>query len=586
MTQQLELDVTDSVSEGQPLSSEHLLITPAWYGLKQQINHLAQFGGSVQVVWGESGSGKTALLELLASEVESTPYVVLYNAAGRGLAPLLRALLNELGVRVEPSSTPGELISALRGFVQSLEKDSARTVVAIDDAHLLDDGALAALISVLQGSLDSGFGLHFLFMGEPGLVERIDQLHLLDISVNDVEMPNFSPSELKTLLQGCVESKRLSSSVPVEQVQKIWVQSGGLPGVALDIADEISSAEEVEGVLWAKAGWPYSHIGALVVLVLVFLWAIFGKEDGVQNGADSTKAADPSLEIMHQSEQSVAPARPALAVSEGDLPSSNSDDLVLAEQVLEKTEPTISGSVSKTVEAQVAQIYQADADQTKPLTQSESVLGSDPKLANLKLEKRPDAEGGKNLPSVVDLDPNTLKARESIPSSLSTNTEFANTESAIIVSETTPQGEELAVASDEVKEQVVDQTKQVSITPSESVPSKVDVPVAEEKPPRPPASLLERSEQQLLSLPPNSYVLQLMATSALASLESYIEAQPNRQNLLFYQGVRNGKKLYILVEGFYNDTSAARSGIKNLPKNQQKGGPWPKRVSEIHGEIR
>jgi len=92
--------------------------------------------------------------------------------------------------------------------------------------------------------------------------------------------------------------------------------------------------------------------------------------------------------------------------------------------------------------------------------------------------------------------------------------------------------------------------------------------------------------QQQESLQSANHVLQLMATSALTSLEAFIARQANQSNLMVYQGQRGGKQLYILVEGFYNDTTAARAAVANLPVNQRKGGPWPKRISDIHRDIR
>ena len=91
---------------------------------------------------------------------------------------------------------------------------------------------------------------------------------------------------------------------------------------------------------------------------------------------------------------------------------------------------------------------------------------------------------------------------------------------------------------------------------------------------------------QLLSYPPNAYVLQLMAASAEDKLAAFVASQPNKHNLLMYKTERDGKLLFILVEGFYADKASAEAAVANLPAQQRSGGPWPKKIEQIHQEVR
>jgi DamX protein len=97
---------------------------------------------------------------------------------------------------------------------------------------------------------------------------------------------------------------------------------------------------------------------------------------------------------------------------------------------------------------------------------------------------------------------------------------------------------------------------------------------------------LVASEQELLRLSASGFVLQIMATSTAEAVRAYVALQPNRKNLRTYRGNRNGKTLYIVVEGFYADKAAAQAAILNLPEQQRRAGPWPKTVEHIQQEIR
>lgn len=77
-----------------------------------------------------------------------------------------------------------------------------------------------------------------------------------------------------------------------------------------------------------------------------------------------------------------------------------------------------------------------------------------------------------------------------------------------------------------------------------------------------------------------------MAASAEDKLSAYVADQPNKANLYAYRTKRDGKALYILVEGFYADKDSAQAAVANLPPQQQEGGPWPKRIEQIHQELR
>lgn len=523
-----------------------LVLTPAWYGLKQQIRHLAQFGGSVQVVCGASGAGKTTLLNLLADE-DDLALVCVDAQQHPNLAELLAIILRELGLVSDSEPSAGEAIAHLRGYVQQLEKAETRTVIALDNADCLDDAALAALVSVLQGHQDVGFGLHWLFLSKPGLAERIDQLQLLDVSVSDAAIPNFSPSELKTLLAQAYKSKLLTSQVAVEQVQRIWVQSGGLPGVALQLAEQVTQAKSAAGSGW-RGAWPISHIAALILLLGVLAWAVL-----VRDPQPSTSNNAPAVSDEADRTQTTI----AIPESKQTMPAAAEQEAQAPIQSRLPTEEAVLDSVHNPAGS--------DIPEPKP-----RVTSPEPD------EIEQEAEPGLNL---------DVKNTSVVEETANTN---AEAQTAIVADEESPDVSVMEEVSGDVKSKSNLQSELKPTTAPQLTQSSVDELPSKQEDERP-SSNAERvlvDEQQLLNLPADSYVLQLMATSALETLFTFVDGQPNQDNLMVYRATRNGKRLYILLEGFYNDARAAQAGIAKLPEKQQKGGPWPKKVESIQREIR
>lgn len=103
--------------------------------------------------------------------------------------------------------------------------------------------------------------------------------------------------------------------------------------------------------------------------------------------------------------------------------------------------------------------------------------------------------------------------------------------------------------------------------------------------PSSPSSRFSRDETFLLNQNPTSFTLQVMAASKREPLEDFVNKQQNRDSLFLYQGQRGGKAWFIVTAGIYPNREAATAAIANLPSEQKKGGPWPRQLQNIQGEI-
>lgn len=471
-----------------------IICTPAWRGLKQQVLHLAQFGGSIQVVLGAVDAGKTTFFTQLQNEGVGAPLVSISVARDVTANSFFYELVEGLGLRPEVSVSLGQLIASLRGYVQSLIKERSRVVVAVDDAHFLADSGLAALISVLQGSVDSGVGLHIILLSEQGLAEKIDKLELLDITVHDAQLPSFSPSEVKELLLDRIDLGIMTA----EQVQTVWSGSKGVPGEAIRLAHGLYSQQRERTSFMSFAGLPMAHFASLILLCAILVWAFMLRTQETDNEL-------PSVEVKTE---------PSLLVAK--------ELLSEAEAVVQQAEPGGRG--------QLIELSSNSVPTAEPVT--------------------------------------TVQDSKVVDAELAIGVEIIN----------------------DVTNKVEPPAMPVVTSKAINVPNSLLKEVAENKLPISnnsiEASFLSRSETRLLGYSSSGFVLQLMATSYLDKLKGYVLKQSNRNNLAIYEGSRKGKAMYILVEGFYADKQSSLTAIGNLPKNQRKGKPWPKRLQSIQREIK
>lgn len=473
--------------EGLPPLSSSAYFPSSWQGLRQQIVYLAQFGNSIQVIHADTGGGKsTFFAHLLQTGLGSTTIGVAV-AEGAGLAAFFHDVLEELGLRPSTTAGLGELVAALRGFVQTLHKERARAVLLVDDAHRLSDSELGALVSTLQGQEDAGVGLHVVLFATPGFAARIDALQVLDVAVHDALLPAFSAVEIQQLLQ---TRQPQASTIGPEQVQSIWYQSGGLPGAALAALDQVRASAPAPAKVMSLRGLPMAHIAALVVLCGVLVWAFLVRNADEPHQDESRRVATLPVRPIVESTAQPADNPPEPA------------GVAVAPQIVRST-PSI-------------EVIEDSRPQDVLPAQDE---------AGANLENKPDISAPQAAPEAD---------RPSEPAS----------------------------------------PPVVAPPPSPPAPVKVA------------QSPAEQGAAQLLSYPPNAYVLQLMAASAEDKLAAFVANQPNKHNLLMYKTERDGKLLFILVEGFYADKASAEAAVANLPAQQRSGGPWPKKIEQIHQEVR
>ncbi len=511
-------------SEGYSEGVGEYFYTPALKGLVQQLTHLAFFGDGMSVVVGEKGAGKTSLSHELRRHLDQAYRVINVDLATETeLGECVESVSSALGLRCEESASVGEMLAELRSFVQSLARDKKLVVVVVDQAHYLDDQAVGALVSLLQGGTDAQAGLHLILLSDPGLDKRIEALQILDVAVYRFDMPNFSPSELASFLaQRTDQSASLNSSV----VQKLWSGSQGVPGVALHLA--LGKKEKEKGLGQGfSVGVPFGHIAAIALLAAVLLWSLLWRGD------DSVVETGPPLPV------GVVASRVG-DVNGGELSQDAPDktaESVLPPVVDQHPQPEVVDDYSSDEEGNVADV--------PARVGSELESGRSNNDYSAEVVNRPG--GGGREASIAE---NT-----SIGAGAADESEVRDDDSALEVP--------IEVRDVEALDQVI-----------------TEVVVDDE-------SVVRLTEAEVFLMAQNSdfYTLQVIAASKRASLDAYIQRQPNKASLYMYRGTREGKSWFVVVQGVYSSREAALLSKRNLPSEQAKAGPWPRKLYAVQEEI-
>lgn len=250
--------------------------------LLDQLLHLCQFGKSLLVVLGERGVGKTRLAHALLDSMAETDELCLVTAQPKqGLDQVLIQVAHAFSLRREGVETAGQLLAALRSFSQPIMGGGDIALVVIDDAHHLDDQALAALLSLLQGRDEDNRRLHIVFFAEPSLIQRLDQLDMQDVMINDFQLAPFTLHETIDYLNFRMEmADYLGPEIFNESLVEPWWRDaqGQLPIIheyARGCLLESVIPEEAAG----KKAFPLLHIVAAAVLGAVFLMTFFYSSD-------------------------------------------------------------------------------------------------------------------------------------------------------------------------------------------------------------------------------------------------------------------------------------------------------------------
>jgi len=292
--------------------------------LLDQLLHLCQFGNSLLVTLGARGTGKTRLANALLDSMAETDEICLITAdPDSRVVQLLGQITDAFGLRREGTETAGQLLASLRSFSQPIMGSNDLALVVIDDAHHLDDQTLGALLSLLQGVDGDQRRLHVALFAEQPLINRLDQLDMQDVLINDFYLESFTLHETVDYLNFRMEmADYLGPEVFTEALVEPWWRSAQ---GQLQIVHQYAREHLLESVLPAlgntRKPFPVMHIVAVAVLGAIFLMSFFYTSKD-ESAVDGDKVVSQSIPVN--------PIQPAVSITSSSAASSWSSQVSAA----------------------------------------------------------------------------------------------------------------------------------------------------------------------------------------------------------------------------------------------------------------
>ncbi len=250
-----------------------------------EVVHLCQFGGNVVALLGDKGVGKTAFLSEARKELADTSFCCVVDAALMVSAEdVFKQMISQLELPVEPSSTIGEMLAALRQVMS--DTSFHRVVIIIDDADFLNESIVSGLLSLFQGAQGGQF--HLLLSGNNNLIERLDSLDIVDVLIYDVSLDPFTHEDVTEYIDFKFSRVGKDSADYFNQgeIDAIYKQSRGFPAEINSAAQRLllsnTGADDLDAVdVERKTGLPLLHMGLLIVLLaaLIMLLLYVGDDD-------------------------------------------------------------------------------------------------------------------------------------------------------------------------------------------------------------------------------------------------------------------------------------------------------------------
>lgn len=158
---------------GKSISASSLLVYPQLKELSEELDCLLEDGG-IGMITGEMGMGKTTALRHYFETLGERSCVLCYQGANRHPTSLLQGVLETLGM-----AAPRLRADLLRQISQRVDRtyqeQRKKTLLVVDEAHLLDDGLLEDLRLLTNYEMDTRDPLVLVLVGHPSLRLRLQR---------------------------------------------------------------------------------------------------------------------------------------------------------------------------------------------------------------------------------------------------------------------------------------------------------------------------------------------------------------------------------------------------------------------------
>jgi len=515
------------MNDSKSFNSE-IYLSSAWQQHADLITHLCHFSQNILLVLGQKEAGKSTFFE----HYIHAPFAGLKICALKAChSQTVEELLKEVAMGFElnwenASSTTQEVKNQA---ITSYQVAHETWMLMIDDAHLLDDEQMSALLQLVQFNDEARQQLHLVLLGEPSLEGRLFSPNFaskVQGKVYSIELEPWTLHDVKRYFYRDAQTRQLEP----EQVAAIFERSQGLPGRVIQeqllLRDpSIKGAKTMTKENAKRWAHPIA-LGAVAGFLLGGSYLLLNSTQEEEAVNTPVNAAQVENYHLDNSDEKVAmEEEPAPIVKE-------------TMAIAPKMPSTAStASTSAPVEPQGASTTAAATTAPEaPAQKIESTVTTATALTP--------------TPAPHEIAPQPMPQQVAAP-----------TPAAAPVATTT------AAALEPVSTQALQETPKAAVKSSE------------------PKKALSKEEEHLLSVDKSYYTLQLVGARNEKSVKQFIQKNELDEHAYVYRTKLSGKDWYVVVLGEYATQDEAKAAAASIPANIA-AKPWIREFTSIHTDIK
>ena len=517
-----------------------------------KVRRLSEWSRPIFAVTGPHGVGKTCLFRALSSSLEAGVVAARVNGSLVSRAgDVLNALVQGYGVAAPNGAGGPLLIELIIAHLKDQSQNDRKSLVLVDDAHLLEQRAVDDLVNLAAA------GAHLAFFSEPQFIESLQRAvernaETLDggdaLLWHEMLLSPFTRDQTSDYLEWRFGEAGYNGRMPFSEhmVDGVQQASDGFPGRLDFAANEQLMLMTVGGA--RKAAIPRKHLWLAAGLagglgLILWLWSpgTTVEVDSQSVSLDLPKAADEGYTPSPGQRDAPASKRlqPEQTESVGGLaPSATGLSTSRASDTrIEVTTPSTSTSRRST---------SVPSRSTETVTLSRTVEPVEPKPA---IEAPPESRTVRVEPPVT-----IAPVIESLPAARGD-------------SDAAPAAKSITRAEPRITPSVV------------SVPEAVDDVFAN-------ATNRPRNASWLLAQSDTSFTIQLIGFSDASRAKSYVAKQQQAGRFALFR-TRSGERIvHVVSYGVYDSQSAAEAAVASLPATIGKVSPWVRPMASVKGAIK
>lgn len=533
---------------------------PSRLQLLDKLKHFVRFSDFLLLVSGERGAGKSILLSQLQPDASDSTlcFCLVRPEAEISEQQLLAHLMQQFPIHENIGSSYAEQLNLFHLQLKSLESSGQKCLIAIDDAELLSDGALALLLNLHVADAQ------VLLVSENDFASSLlemDAVKHMEGRVHHLVIEGMAAEETAEYIELCHPAL---ATLPEKKKLELIQLSSGMPGrvETLLAGGKIAPSTSSRG----KRAFPLPalHMAGIATLLIaivgVSLWQFIPEEEALpvdvvvlEDRVSLPLSVDTGNEGENFKGKGVEPGIVAVV-----------DVVDGADDILDKKDDAASDLAKSDLEKRL-------------LAQEEKLslvkTSAEKRSASLETELREVIKSAPVSGSGVVVEQKVVA--DSVPVvKPNSSKEVVEQPPSVAVSEA-----DLSPKPTASSKPIVSSKPSISTKPTVSSKSSLKEVAQVTK-------AKNTSENVLLSWPATGYTLQMSGARSKESALGFIAAQPNSSDFYHFETVYKGLPWHVVVYGRYANRDIANASIRKLPKSLQKVKPWARSIQGVQIDIR